>query len=84
MVGRIHNKERKRREFEREHRAKIRPFDFTLVDKSLRARWNTDEPIGDTRMIVCECGRRQRFHVALGIRVGFVCSKCRRRQDVRF
>lgn len=84
MVGRIHNRERKRREFEREHKAKIRPVDMSLVAKSSLHFWDTDDPIGDTRMIKCECGNKKRFHIALGVRVVFRCGKCRRRQEFKW
>ena len=84
MIGRIHNKERKRREFAREHAAKIKPFDITLVDKKLRHLWNTDETIGDTLMIKCTCGHKRRFHFARGLSVCFVCTKCETRQLVRW
>jgi hypothetical protein len=83
MVGRLHNKARKQREFEREAQAKVRPVDMSLIAKSCLHYWQHDGPVGDTRMIKCFCGHKRRFHIALGTRTFFRCSKCGARQELK-
>jgi len=82
MIGRLYNKMRKAERDERDRRARVRPWDPSLVDKSLRKLWDGDEPIGDTRMIVCACGRRARWHLAGATRVTFRCKKCGGKQTL--
>ena len=84
MIGRLYNKMRKEMRDVAELRAKIRPFDISLVDKKLRHLWNTDEPIEDTRMIKCKCGNKKRFHIPIYAKnVAFRCKRCGRQHVLR-
>lgn len=81
MIGRLYNKMRKQMREERESEAKAKLHDMSLVDKKLRDLWNTDEPIGSTRMVICACGHKRRWQIG-EFPVTFKCSKCGGRQTL--
>ena len=82
MVGRLHNKKRKAEQEEQERRAKVKPVDMSLVARSVRAQWDTEAPIGDTRLVACACGRKMCWHLAGATHVTFKCTKCGGRQTL--
>jgi len=81
MIGRLYNKMRKELRDENERHARAKLNEMSSTDRTSKEIWNTDKPIGRTRMVICACGHKKRWEIGQ-FPVTFKCTKCGGRQTV--